>query len=174
MSLSDLIGLVLDKSGYEASLRLEGSQARLDNLAELKQAITEFEESCGEDFSAEEYLTRIALMTNSDVPDQTGKVKMMTVHTAKGLEFEHVFLVGMNEGIFPSRKTSSLAQMEEERRLAFVALTRAKKSLYITEPEGKNLEGSFRYPSRFIFNIDKELIRYAKELDPCFLTRRKG
>lgn len=173
MSLSDLIGLVLDKSGYEASLRLEGSQARLDNLAELKQAITEFEESCGEDFSAEEYLTRIALMTNSDVPDQTGKVKMMTVHTAKGLEFERVFIVGMNEGIFPSRKTSSLAQMEEERRLAFVALTRAKKSLYITEPEGKNLEGSFRYPSRFIFNIDKELIRYAKELDPLLLDETK-
>ncbi len=173
MSLSDLLSLVLDKSGYEASLRLEGGQARLDNLAELKQAITEFEENCGEDFSAEEYLTRIALMTNSDVPEQSGKVKLMTVHTAKGLEFPHVFLVGMNEGIFPSRKTSSLAGMEEERRLAFVAVTRAMESLHITEPEGKNLEGSFRYPSRFIFNIDRKYLRYAKELDPLLLDETK-
>ncbi len=173
MMLSDLMTLALDKSGYEKLLRLEGGQARLDNLAELKQAIIEFEESCGEDFSPEEYLDRIAMMSNNDVPDEEGKVKMMTVHTAKGLEFPFVFLVGMNEGIFPSRKTSSLSQMEEERRLAFVAATRAQKGLYITEPEGKNSEGSFRYPSRFIFNIDKELIHYVKELDPALLDETK-
>ena len=173
MMLSDLMSLVLDKSGYEKLLRLEGGQARLDNLAELKQAIIEFEESCGEDFSPEEYLDRIAMMSNNDVPDEEGKVKMMTVHTAKGLEFPFVFLVGMNEGIFPSRKTSSLSQMEEERRLAFVAATRAQRGLYITEPEGKNNEGSFRYPSRFIFNVDKGLIHYVKELDPALLDETK-
>ncbi|MDO4459821.1 MAG: UvrD-helicase domain-containing protein [Clostridia bacterium] len=169
MTLSDMLTFVMDRSGYEEMLRLEGGQNRLDNLAELKQAIMDYEDSCGEECRPEDYLDRVALMTNTDVPDSDGCVKMMTVHTAKGLEFPYVFMVDMNEGIFPSRKTSSKEAMEEERRLAFVAATRAMDGLYITDSEGKNLDGSFRYPSRFIFNIDKELLDYKVELDPLMV-----
>ena len=86
----------------------------------------------------------------------------MTVHAAKGLEFPYVFLCGMNEGVFPSKKTDTLQRMEEERRLAFVAMTRAEKGLYLTEAEGWNLDGSPRYPSRFVLDIDQSLLEYTR------------
>lgn len=124
---------ILDKSGYEKALRTEGSQERLDDLAELKQSIYEYETNCGEESTMEHYLAHIALFSNGDVAKQGDKVKLMTVHAAKGLEFPYVFLCGMNEGIFPSRKVRTLPGMEEERRLAFVALTRAEKGLYLSE-----------------------------------------
>ena len=173
MRLSEMLTLILDRSGYEAQLRLEGSQERLDNLAELKQAIMDFEDSCGEECRPEDYLDRVALLTNHDVPDSKNAVKLMTVHTAKGLEFPYVFVVGLNDGIFPSKKTANVEGMEEERRLAFVAITRAEKGLYLTEPEGKNLDGSYRFPSRFIFNIDRTLMQYTHELDPRLVDDAK-
>ena len=173
MRLSEMLTLILDRSGYEAQLRLEGSQERLDNLAELKQAIMDFEDSCGEECRPEDYLDRVALLTNPDVPDSKDAVKLMTVHTAKGLEFPYVFVVGLNDGIFPSKKTANVEGMEEERRLAFVAITRAEKGLYLTEPEGKNLDGSYRFPSRFIFNIDRTLLQYTHELDPRLVDDAK-
>lgn len=173
MRLSEMLTLILDRSGYEAQLRLEGSQERLDNLAELKQAIMDFEDSCGEECRPEDYLDRVALLTNHDVPDSKNAVKLMTVHTAKGLEFPYVFVVGLNDGIFPSKKTANVEGMEEERRLAFVAITRAEKGLYLTEPEGKNLDGSYRFPSRFIFNIDRALMQYTHELDPRLVDDAK-
>jgi DNA helicase-2/ATP-dependent DNA helicase PcrA len=89
----------------------------------------------------------------------------MTVHAAKGLEFPHVILCGMNEGIFPSRKISTLSEMEEERRLAFVAMTRAEKALYLTMSDGRNIDGSPRYPSRFVLDIDQDLIDYTAPPD---------
>ena len=85
----------------------------------------------------------------------------MTVHAAKGLEFRYVFLCELNEGIFPSRKTSTLPGMEEERRLAFVAMTRAEKRLFLSEAEGRNIDGSPRYPSRFILDIAPELLEHT-------------
>ncbi|MGN0079147.1 MAG: 3'-5' exonuclease, partial [Eggerthellaceae bacterium] len=91
------------------------------------------------------------------------KVSLMTVHAAKGLEFPHVFLCGMNEGIFPSRKVKTLAGMEEERRLAFVALTRAQDSLHLSGADGYNLDGVPRYPSRFVLDIDKRHIEFTPE-----------
>ena len=161
--ISELLSSILNDSGYEQMLRTEGSQERLDNLAELKQSIYEYETSCGEEATLEHYLAHIALFTNSDTADAPAKVKLMTVHAAKGLEFPYVFLCGMNEGIFPSRKVRTLPGMEEERRLAFVAMTRAEKRLYLSEAEGRNLDGSPRYPSRFILDIDRELIEYTEE-----------
>ena len=95
-----------------------------------------------------------------DTGEGQDKVKLMTVHTAKGLEFPYVFICGMNEGIFPSRKTRTVNGMEEERRLAFVAMTRAEKALYITEAGGANLDGSPRYPSRFILDIDRDKLEF--------------
>ena len=160
--VSELLGDLLHRSGYEAMLRTEGSQERLDNLAELRQSIYEYETSCGEEATLEHYLAHIALFTNADTPENAGKVKLMTVHAAKGLEFPYVFLCGMNEGIFPSRKTRTFPAMEEERRLCFVALTRAEKRLFLSEGEGRGLDGSPRYPSRFILDIDPELLEYTE------------
>lgn len=159
--VSEILTAILDVSGYEKMLRTEGSQERLDNLAELKQSVYEYETTCGEEVTLEHYLTHIALFSNSDVGSTSDKVKLMTIHTAKGLEFPYVFLCGMNEGIFPSRRTRTREGMEEERRLAFVAMTRAKKGLYLSEARGRNLDGSPRYPSRFILDIDPSFIEYV-------------
>ena len=160
--ISEVLSAVLNESGYEKMLRTEGSQERLDNLAELKQSVYEYETTCGEETTLEHYLAHIALFSNSDAGDQGDKVKLMTVHAAKGLEFPYVFLCGMNEGIFPSRKVRTLQGMEEERRLAFVALTRAEKGLYLSEADGRNFDGSPRYPSRFLLDIDQELLTYTR------------
>ena len=161
--VSDLLSSILNESGYEKMLRTEGNQERLDNLAELKQSILEYETSCGEEATVFHYLAHVALFTNNDVEDNFDKVKLMTVHAAKGLEFPYVILCGMNEGIFPSRKTKDLLGMEEERRLAFVAMTRAEKGLYLSGAEGRNFDGTPRYPSRFILDIDEEMLEYAEK-----------
>lgn len=161
--VSEILSAVLDLSGYERMLRTEGNQERLDNLAELKQSVYEYETTCGEEAMLEQYLAHVALFSNSDAQPEHDKVKLMTVHTSKGLEFPYVFLCGMNEGIFPSRKTKTREGMEEERRLAFVAMTRAKKRLYLSEAKGRNLDGSPRYPSRFILDIDQNLLEYDRK-----------
>ena len=160
-TISELLSAVLNQSGYEEALRTEGSQERLDNLAELKQSVYEFETSCGEEATMEHYLSHVALFSNADGQEPGDKVKLMTVHAAKGLEFPYVFLCEMNEGIFPSRKTRTLPGMEEERRLAFVAFTRAEKRLFLSEAEGRNLDGSPRYPSRFVLDVDQKLLEYT-------------
>jgi DNA helicase-2/ATP-dependent DNA helicase PcrA len=161
---SVILGEILDESGYEKMLRTEGSQTRLDNLAELKQAVHEYEVSCGEETDLVSYLNHAAMFTNLDTADYKDQVRMMTIHTAKGLEFPYVFLCGMNEGILPSRKTNTEMQMEEERRLAFVAMTRAEKGLYLSDAEGQNFDRTSRYVSRFILDIDKEYLVYDNEL----------
>ena len=159
--VSEVLSAILDRSGYEQMLRTEGSQERLDNLAELKQSVFEYETTCGEEATLEHYLSHVALFTNSDASEPGDKVKLMTVHAAKGLEFPYVFLCQMNEGVFPTRRTSTLPAMEEERRLAFVAMTRAEKRLFLSEAEGRNLDGSPRYPSRFLLDIDPALLEYT-------------
>ena len=163
MPVSELLSAILDESGYERMMRTEGGQTRLDNLAELKQSIHDFEVSCGEETSLEFYLCHVAMFSNSDADDGRDRVKLMTVHAAKGLEFPYVFLCGMNEGMFPSGKVRTLPEMEEERRLAFVAVTRAKQGLFLSDAEGRNLDSSPRYPSRFILDIDPELLEYTEE-----------
>ena len=161
--VSEVFAAILNESGYEKMLRTEGSQERLDNLAELKQSVYEYETTCGEEVTLEHYLAHVALFTNADSLDSKGRVKLMTVHAAKGLEFPCVFLCGMNEGIFPSRKVRTIEAMEEERRLAFVAVTRAERRLYLTRGEGRNFDGSPQYPSRFILDIDQQLLQYTQE-----------
>ena len=160
--VSEVLSAVLNESGYEKMLRTEGSQERLDNLAELKQSVYEYETTCGEEVTLEHYLARAALFTNADTAERGDRVKLMTVHAAKGLEFPYVFLCGMNEGIFPSRKVRTLQAMEEERRLAFVALTRAERGLYLSEADGRNFDGSPRYPSRFLLDIDEKLLAFTQ------------
>ena len=172
--VSDLLSDILDKSGYEEMLRTEGSQEKLDNLAELKQAIYEYETTCGEETTAEHYLAHIAMFTNSDMAEGSDKVKLMTVHAAKGLEFPYVFLCGMNEGIFPSRKIRTLAGMEEERRIAFVAMTRAQKKLFLTGAGGRVYDGVPQYPSRFVVDdIAPELLDYTEKMDDLLIRGTK-
>ena len=172
--VSDLLSDILDNSGYEEMLRTEGSQEKLDNLAELKQAVYEYETTCGEETTAEHYLAHIAMFTNSDVSGETDKVKMMTVHAAKGLEFPYVFLCGMNEGIFPSRKIRTLAGMEEERRIAFVAMTRAQKKLFLTGAGGRLHDGIPQYPSRFVVDdIGPGLLEYTEKMDDLLIRGTK-
>ena len=174
MPISEILSALLDQSGYEAMLRTEGSQERLDNLAELKQSVYEYETLSGEECTLENYLAHVALLTNTDAATDRNAVKMMTVHAAKGLEFPYVFLCSLEENVFPSKKTATLEGMEEERRLAFVAVTRAEKALFLTDAEGRNLDGSYRYPSRFIFNIDKTLLAYTDELNDSLIYEARA
>ena len=166
MDLTDLLSGVLQDSGYERTLRESGEEERLDNLAELKQAIYEFERKAGEDVSLGNYLDHAALFTNMDQTDKTQAVKLMTVHSAKGLEFPVVFLCGLSEGIFPGKRANTRERLEEERRLAYVAFTRARNRLFLSDAAGTNYDGSFRYPSRFLFNAEVENVEYAVPLDP--------
>ena len=161
--VSELLAGLLDESGYEKMLRTEGSQERLDNLAELRQSIYEYETTCGEEATLEHYLSHVALFSNADADSGKDAVRLMTVHTAKGLEFPYVFLCQLNEGVFPSKKVRTLEAMEEERRLAFVAMTRAERRLYLSEAEGRNLDGSPKYPSRFLLDIDPALLTFDPE-----------
>ena len=166
MDLTDLLSGVLQDSGYERTLRESGEEERLDNLAELKQAIYEFQRKAGEEVSLGNYLDHAALFTNMDQTDKTQAVKLMTVHSAKGLEFPHVFLCGLSEGIFPGKRANTRERLEEERRLAYVAFTRAKDRLFLSDAAGTNYDGSFRYPSRFLFNAEVENVDYEVPLDP--------
>ncbi len=170
--VSEMLTEVLTKSGYEELLRTEGSQERLDNLAELKQSIYEYEASYGEECTLEHYLSHVALLQNTDTAE-SDRVRLMTVHAAKGLEFPNVFLCGMNEGLFPSKKTNSLQGMEEERRLAFVALTRARDRLFISSAEVGGHYGAPRYPSRFILDIDEGLLTFEREIEPALASEAR-
>lgn len=166
MDLTDLLAGILSESGYEDMLRTCGEEERLDNLAELKQAVYDFQRKAGEAVSLGNYLDHAALFTNMDQTARTEAVKLMTVHAAKGLEFPSVFLCGLSEGIFPGKRANTREKLEEERRLCYVAFTRAKDRLFLSDAAGSNYDGSFRYPSRFLFNAEKENVEYAVPLDP--------
>ena len=166
MDLTDLLAGILNESGYEDMLRSSGEEERLDNLAELKQAIYDFARKAGEEVSLGNYLDHAALFTNMDQTEKAQAVKLMTIHAAKGLEFPVVFLCGLSEGIFPGKRANTREKLEEERRLCYVAFTRARDRLFLSDAAGTNYDGSFRYPSRFLFNAEKENVEYAVPLDP--------
>ncbi len=166
MKLTDLLSRLLAESGYEAYLRLCGAQDRLDNLSELKQSIFDYETTAGEEVTLGEYLDLAALFTDLDRKEKTRSVRLMTVHAAKGLEFPTVFLAGFNEGSFPSRKVLTPEGLEEERRLCYVAYTRAGERLFLSDTEGPFGAGSLRLPSRFLFDTGEENLDFVEPLDP--------
>ena len=168
MKMSELLSHLLTESGYMKMLKQLGDGDRLDNIAELLQSLEEYETSAGEDCTLEDFLSEVALFTDRDREDRKDSVKLMTVHNAKGLEFPHVIVASLNEGVFPSRKTDTAERMEEERRLCYVACTRAEKTLTLTEAAGVSHEGTARYPSRFLFEMGKEHLNYLVELDPAW------
>lgn len=163
---------VLHESGYYSFLKANKDYetlARLENLDELLNAITQFEESV-EVGTLEGFLETITLDTSSDfdegLPSEEGEVSLMTVHGAKGLEFTHTFLVGAEENVFPSFRSVDAGEigMEEERRLFYVAMTRAMEKLYITFAQGRMLFGQVKFngPSRFIDEIPEKLFVWKK------------
>lgn len=166
MDLTDLLAGILHDSGYETMLRTAGEEERLDNLAELKQAIFEFTRKAGETVTLGNYLDHAALFTNMDTAERAQAVRLMTIHSAKGLEFPVVFVAGLSEGIFPGKRANTREKLEEERRLCYVAFTRAKDRLFLSDAAGTGYDGAFRYPSRFLFNAEKENIEYVVPLDP--------
>ena len=165
LSLTETIDMVLDKSGIKNDLESEHTleaDIRLENLEEFKSITKIFEEESGI-ASLEEFLNEISLV--SDVTesknDNTPKVTLMTTHAVKGLEFKYVFVIGMEENIFPHvNSMESNDEIEEERRLCYVAITRAKKKLYLINALKRTLFGktSVNMPSRFINEIDKDYI----------------
>lgn len=164
IKLSDLLQRLLNQSGYEDLLRKEGDQERLDNVAEFKRAV---ERADRDELTLAEFLDRIALFSNLD-QEEHDAVKLMTVHAAKGNEFSAVFLCGFSEGIFPSRRIDTPEEMEEERRLAYVAMTRARDRLYISDSAGMANDNLFKYPSRFIFDIGDECIDFVQPIQNTF------
>lgn len=166
---SEILNEVLEKSGYLAALKAQGAeeQDRVDNVEELATAILHYEEE-NETPNLQDYLQEVALITDIDNLDETvDRVILMTLHSAKGLEFPVVFLAGMEEGIFPGSRVmfAPPEEIEEERRLAYVGITRAKKKLYITNARRRMLFGnvSANNPSRFISEIDNNCIEFEQE-----------
>lgn len=164
LSLTKFIDYVIDKSGIKASLTEEKSlenDLRLDNLEEFKSVTASFEERTGS-VNLNDFLEEISLVADiSEHKEEKDAVTLMTIHSAKGLEFDCVFICGLEEGIFPHQNSfGSETEIEEERRLCYVGITRARKVLYLTNAHSRILYGREQVnpPSRFIKEIDKELL----------------
>ena len=160
--VSDLLDRVLDKSGLKKMYREDQDEDRLENIGQLLQSVKFYESTHeAEENRLSEYLQDIALYANQDYRKDTPTVKMMTIHQAKGLEFPFVFIIGLSEGIFPNMRTIREYKKngeEEERRLMYVAITRAQKALFLTESEGFNASTKMnKYPSRFLTEIKREM-----------------
>lgn len=158
-SLYETVERVCVLTGYEKYLRELGDMERFENLAEFKRIAAEYERNYGEQVSLKEFINQIALQSEDDGEDQADMVKLMTIHAAKGLEFPYVFIVGFSEGIFPSSKTIEDRKemgLEEERRLCYVAITRAERELYLLDSEGYTQNGKQKLPSRFLKEIGEE------------------
>ena len=162
--LHEFISLVIEKSGYIQELQADGSPeelARIENLQELVNVANEFEPE-DNDNRLGEFLAQVALVSDIDGMEEiSNNVTLMTLHSAKGLEFPIVFLAGVEEGIFPhSRTFNSMSELEEERRLMYVGVTRAEEKLYISSAKRRQMWGEYKYynPSRFIEEIPPQLI----------------
>ncbi|MBR3897770.1 MAG: UvrD-helicase domain-containing protein [Bacilli bacterium] len=174
LSLTELVDLVLDRSGMKKELEntktLE-AEVRLENLEEFKSITKNFEENNGV-VSLEEFLLEISLVSDiEEHKNSTDVVTLMTIHSAKGLEFDHIFLIGLEEGLFPHNNSmESPDEIEEERRLCYVAVTRAKKSLTLVNAKKRMLYGNTNsnLPSRFVSEISVEYLEKDEVRDKVF------
>ncbi|HEX7672729.1 MAG TPA: UvrD-helicase domain-containing protein [Bdellovibrio sp.] len=180
--LTDFYHIVLDRTEYLLSLKKDESpeaQARIENLEELDNAIAQFAKERGEEATLTSFLEEMALVSDVDSLDQEqNSVTLMTLHISKGLEFPYVFVVGVEENLFPSGRASeseSETDLEEERRLAYVGMTRARQKLWLTYTKMRRVWGQeqFNPPSRFIKEIPQELLSFksAAAEAPRFLSR---
>lgn len=173
--LDQFVGDVIAKSGYEAMLKAmkEEGETRRENLGQLVSSIKTYADQNGEDATLSGFLEEVALISDLDSYDNDAdSVTMMTIHSAKGLEFPYVFVVGMEDGIFPGEMAKyNEEDMEEERRLCYVAITRAKKELYLSTSRTRMIFGQTRRnpPSAFLSEIDPGLLdeTQSPELTGC-------
>ena len=164
-SPAELVRTLLDESGYTAALQAEKtaeSAGRLENLSELARAMEEYE-------TLGDFLEHVSLVMDNDKADDVDKVTIMTIHAAKGLEFDNLFLVGWEEGVFPSQRAldeGGLASLEEERRLAYVAITRARRRCTILHASNRRIYGQWTssIPSRFIAELPEAHIEQESTL----------
>ncbi|MDE6010743.1 MAG: ATP-dependent helicase [Muribaculaceae bacterium] len=169
-TVSELLNKILKDSGLTQMIREDPETERLENVEELLSSIRHYE-ACREpdEISVPGYLQDISLFTNADYRADSESVKLMTIHQAKGLEFPVVFVSGLSEGIFPSHRSlreRRLAALEEERRLMYVAVTRAERRLYLSESEGFNFQTSAdKFPSRFLAEIPENLLLREGKMD---------
>ena len=180
MPVSELTDRILNDSRLADHYRMDEREDRLENITELIGSMREFELSRDDDDdrALDAYLQEIALYTNADSAPDKDKVKLMTIHQSKGLEFPTVFVTGLTEGAFPNHRSIRERRQdgeEEERRLMYVAVTRAESMLYLSESEGYlNDNGALKYPSRFISEIPEVLLTVEGNPDPQLFegTRR--
>lgn len=164
LPLDLFVGKLIDETGYRAMLEASGEegQTRLENIGQLISSVKTYADQRGPEASLEGFLEEVALINDLDQYDQQADVVvLMTLHAAKGLEFDHVFMVGLEEGIFPSEMSRySQDDLEEERRLCYVGITRARKTLCISSASSRMLFGQTKRnrPSRFLEEIDPDLI----------------
>ncbi len=178
MSLTEFVDNILEKTGMRRALKEEKTleaDIRLEYLEEFKSVTKMFESRVGE-VSLADFLLEISLVADSEeYKDDPNRLTLMTVHAVKGLEFSYVFLAGLEEGIFPHRNSmDTLAELEEERRLMYVAITRAKDKLFITSAKKRMLFGqeNIAIPSRFIKEIDPSLIE-LEEKESIFSSKHQ-
>ncbi|MEG2457330.1 MAG: 3'-5' exonuclease [Bacilli bacterium] len=176
LSLTQIVDDVLSKTGMKKELEIAAdleSEIRLENLEEFKSITASFEERGI--YTLEEFLENIALVSDMrEYRENENGVQLMTLHSAKGLEFDAVFLVGMEEGIFPHyRSQESEDELEEERRLCYVGMTRAKKALYLLNAKKRMLFGktTCNMPSRFISEIDKNLLHTTSAINKTISSK---
>lgn len=174
LSLTELTEALLDQSGYLEALQIQKtleSEARIENIEEFLSVTKNFDEAEDDGPEGESGLERLSRFLNDlaliadtdDADSEAAEVTLMTLHAAKGLEFPIVFLIGMEEGVFPlTRSTEEADDLEEERRLAYVGITRAEEVLYLTNANARTLFGRTNYnrPSRFIKEISEDLLAY--------------
>ena len=175
MRVSDLADWVLKESGLGDVYRNDEEEERLENIAELINSMKEFEAGRMDEGDADliSYLQEIALYTNVDRTIDSEKVRLMTIHQSKGLEFPEVFVIGLTEGIFPNHRSIRERREdgeEEERRLMYVAVTRAEKMLWLCESEGyMNDTGALKYPSRFFSEVPDWMLKLEGVMDPTLM-----
>ena len=180
MKISDLTDWILKESGLGDHYRNDEEEERLENISELINSMKEFEAGRLDDGDADliSYLQEISLYTNVDRSIESQKVRLMTIHQSKGLEFPEVFVTGLTEGIFPNHRSIRERRQdgeEEERRLMYVAVTRAEKMLWLCESEGYlNDNGALKYPSRFLSEIPDGMLKIEGVLDPALKEGTKN
>ena len=166
--------LIVNNTGYEEWIKNNGEDERLENISALKNYLYDFRKNQDDEVNLADFIGNVTLMTSADEAHLSRSVRLMTVHNAKGLEFDYVFVVSLNEAVFPSKKAVNELNVEEERRLMYVAMTRAQKQLILTEAGGyitvrqNNDQMKLpREPSRFLREITPDLYAEVGAPFPC-------
>lgn len=179
VKVSAMMEYILEQTGLKKEYRDDNDEQRLENITELLNSMRLYEQDkIDQEATLDAYLQDITLYTNADYRKEANKVRIMTVHQSKGLEFPYVFIVGLSDGVFPNARSireRKAQALEEERRLMYVAATRAEKRLYLTESEGFNVQArQDKLPSRFIAEIKRDLFVTEGTIDEALWQRLRS